>query len=154
LAPWADALYACDLKWWNKYHSEVVGNFKGEKWSCDRRVAHPGVCKIEGVAEPGLSLDETIIHQGGNSGYQAINLAFHWGAAKIVLLGFDCQIVDGKAHWFGQHPHGLVQNQPFNQWKLRFNALAEDLEAQGVDVVNCSENTALTCFKIERIENV
>jgi hypothetical protein len=128
-------LYACDLKWWNKYHAEAVEKFKGEMWSCDKRVDHAGVNKIEGVSEPGLSLIEGVINQ-------------------IVLLGFDCQPVDGKAHWFGQHPKGLVQNQPFNQWQQRFPALAEDLEGQGVEVINCSQQTALTCFRIEKLENV
>ena len=87
------------------------------------------------------------MHQGGNSGYQAINLAYLWGATAIVLLGLDCSpSKDGKAHWFGQHGPGLTQRQPFDLWQAKFPRLAQDLKDDGVRVINCSRQTALTCF--------
>lgn len=88
------------------------------------------------------------IYQGGNSGYQAINLAYNWGAKNIVLLGFDCSpSKDGKAHWFGQHPRTLTTRQPFEMWQAKFPYLAEDLQNEGVRVINASRETALTCFE-------
>ena len=59
---------------------------------------------VRGSSQRGLGHDR--VHFGGNSGFQAINLAFLWGATRIILLGFDCKAVAGKDHWFGQHPQG------------------------------------------------
>jgi hypothetical protein len=92
-----------------------------------------------------------VIHQGGNSGYQAINLAYLWGAKAIVLLGFDCSpSKDGKAHWFGQHGPQLTQRQPFDLWQAKFPQLAQDLVSEGVPVLNASRETVLRCF--ERVD--
>ena len=92
-----------------------------------------------------------MIHQGGNSGYQAINLAYLWGAKAIVLLGFDCSpSKDGKAHWFGQHGPQLTQRQPFDLWQAKFPQLAQDLVSEGVPVLNASRETVLRCF--ERVD--
>ncbi|MBO6542298.1 MAG: hypothetical protein JJ939_12080 [Alphaproteobacteria bacterium] len=100
------------------------------------------------VDQPGLCLKAPYIHRGANSGYQAINLAVHLGAAKIVLLGFDMQASD-KPHWHGFHPSGL--NNPnqinFDVWIRNFDAVPPFLARAGVDLVNCSRETALTCFR-------
>lgn len=88
-----------------------------------------------------------MIHEGGNSGYQAINLAFHTGAKRIVLLGFDMQRTDGKAHWFGNHPGNMQVPSPYADWLHKFEQLAADLKVQGVEVLNCTRETALTCFE-------
>lgn len=88
-----------------------------------------------------------MIHQGGNSGYQAMNLAYLWGAKAMILLGFDCSPSKrGEAHWFGQHPAGLTQQQPYDLWQGKFPALAQDLRKEGVQVYNASRETALRCF--------
>lgn len=104
--------------------------------------------------KPGLGVNGTI-HQGGNSGYQAINLAWLWGADAIVLLGFDCSNAkDGKAHWFGQHGPRLTQRQPFSLWQANFPALAQDLCSNGARVINASRSTALDCFERMALEDV
>ena len=96
-----------------------------------------------------------MIHQGGNSGYQAINLAYLWGAKQIVLLGLDCSpSKEGKAHWFGQHGPQLTQRQPFDLWQDKFPALAQDLAREGVPVLNASRETALRCFERVKLEEL
>lgn len=93
-----------------------------------------------------------MIHWGGNSGYQCINLAYLWGARRIVLLGFDMQRTDGKAHWFGDHPQGLHNNSPYDKWLRNFDRLAADLKAEGVEVINATRKTALRCFPFASID--
>lgn len=96
-----------------------------------------------------------MIHQGGNSGYQAINLAYLFGASVIVLLGFDCSpSKSGEAHWFGQHGPQLTRQQPFALWQAKFPLLARDLEIEGVRVINASRSTALDCFERMALEDV
>ena len=105
-----------------------------------------------GASKRGLGEDR--VHFGGNSGFQAINLAYLWGAKRIVLLGFDGKAVGGKDHWFGQHPQGLTQVQPYSLWLDHFPQLAYDLKREGVEVINCSPDSAITCFKGADIETV
>lgn len=98
--------------------------------------------------DPGLCLAPPIICRGANSGFQALNLAVHLGARRIVLLGYDMQRTGGLSHWHGDHGRGL--NNPsehnFARWRRQFEEAAPTLAAAGIEVVNCSRATALTCF--------
>lgn len=95
-----------------------------------------------------------MIHWGGNSGYQAINLAYLWGARRVVLLGYDMQKTDGKSHWFGDHPKGLNGNSPYPTWIQKFDRLAADLKSEGVEVINATRETALRCFQRANLEDI
>lgn len=147
-------LYACDQKWWEKYHHEVVeSGFAGELWTQDNRAAQRfGLNRMQGTSAPGLG--RTHIHWGGNSGYQAINLAYLWGAARVVLMGYDMQRTEGKSHWFGDHPKGLSGNSPYATWVQKFDRLSADLKSEGVEVINATRETALTCFPRRPIEMI
>jgi len=91
---------------------------------------------------------------GSNSGYQAINLAFILGAGEIILLGYDMQKTGGKQHFFGDHPNGPMKvDSDYNGWLGNFEKLASDLAGKGVEVINCTRQTALTCFKRMSLED-
>lgn len=83
----------------------------------------------------------------GNSGYQAANLAFLLGARRICLLGFDMQPKDGVNHFHGDHRGGTLTNPNnglYRDWIKGFSELHEALAGEGVELVNCSRETALT----------
>jgi hypothetical protein len=144
-------LYACDAKWWEMHHENI--SFNGEKWTQDIHARRKYLLNwVLGRSKPGLGRD--CVHFGGNSGYQAINLAYLWGAKRIVLLGFDCKPVNGKDHWFGQHPRGLNQVQPYQLWLNNFVQISKDLESEGIEVINCSMLSALQCFKKAEIATI
>ena len=113
----------------------------------DGRVNRPDVFRVPSDGEPGLSLSPYRINQGGNSGYQAIGLAYHLGIKRIALVGFDMQYTGGKSHWHGDHPQGLNNPVQIDNWVHNFDRLAVDCATQGLDITNCSEQTALKCFK-------
>lgn len=137
------------------YKDEAFRTFKGEMWTqSDLASRHCGINKIEGVNRPGLSRNPAVIHTGGNSGYQVIGLAYHLGAARIVLLGYDMQKVQGKSHWHGDHPKNLKQSSPYQAWVGRFEALALDLKAEGVEVINCTPGSALRFFPMAELKDV
>ena len=153
LAPWADALYACDPTWWVAHKG--VPDFAGQKWTQSLPAAQRwGLLHIEGDREPGLSRDPNLIHFGSNSGYQAINLAVHFGARRLLLLGYDMQRTGGRSHWFGDHPTGLNNHSDYVNFAHNFNTLPPGLEMAGVEVINCSRETALTCFPRRKLTDV
>jgi hypothetical protein len=139
LAPWADVLYACDSKWWD-WHKGVPA-FQGLKYTLQSRAAKwPGVQVLTHRGESGLDLDPSAVRTGKNSGYQAINVAVHLGARRVILLGYDMR----GTHWFGNHPDG--SKPPFALCLTYFQTLVEPLHEAGVEVINCTRKTALTMF--------
>lgn len=143
LAPWAEVLYACDHRWW-KWHKGVP-EFQGLKYSLQRQSAqYKGVQILNNTGSDGLEKKTHGLRTGRNSGYQAINLALHLGARRVLLLGYDMQRTGGKSHWFGEHP--IRSNSPLSSFRQHFDGLAKRLPEYGLDVINCSRETALTCF--------
>jgi hypothetical protein len=150
-AEFADVLYGCDYKWWNHHFEDIV--FAGEMWTQDIRARREfGLNWVLGRAKAGLGKD--YIHFGSHSGYQAINLAYLWGASRIILLGYDCRSIEGKAHWFGQHPAGLNQQQGFGTWLSHYTQLADDLDAEGVEVINATPESAIRVFTDKPITEI
>lgn len=146
-------LYHCDRKWWDT-HLPIDG--KAKKYT---QVESPddiqwaearGIIPIAGSSARGLGLDK--IHHNHNSGAQAINLAYLLGYRRqIILLGFDMQNTGGRAHFFGDHPAGLRTTDASKHIPY-FDQLAADLEREGVEVINCSRQTALYQFRRATLE--
>lgn len=165
LAPWADVLYACDGAWWDHYQGVptfagskyclTVTNTKwreGDQWVRGRR-RWPGVEQLQKTGEHGLEVQPHGVRTGMNSGYQAINVAVHLGAVRIVLLGYDMQRGPKRErHWFGEHPKPLAHDSPYGGFVNCFQTLVAPLRAIRVEVVNASRETALRCFPRQSIE--
>lgn len=83
---------------------------------------------------------------GGNSGYQAVNLAYLLGASRIVMLGFDMTGEGNRNHWHLDHAGGSMTNPTpnlYREWVQMFGRLARDLKAEGVELLNASRRTAI-----------
>ncbi len=147
-APWADVVYAGDHLWWKIHIAEIKKVSRAALWTCDSGSADRWkINRVRAANKEGLGLGA--VHMGGNSGYAAINLAFLWGARKIVLLGFDMKPGEGgQKHWHLDHPEPLTQRQLFDEWIHKFKKMAEDLKARGVLVVNCTPDSALPWFPL------
>lgn len=146
--PNADVLYACDGAWWTMHFDRVHSiGVKSELWTQHAKTAEKHrINHVPGLRGTGLCRNRFAIHTGGNSGYQAIGLAHLFGARTILLVGYDMQRTGGKAHFFGDHPEKLGQGNPATMAHY-FPALGEELKAEGIDVINCTTQTALTCFR-------
>ncbi len=146
--PWATTLFAADSVWW-RYYAPKVKWFKGERVS--RTHKSVGIKIWRGKNWP---------RTGGNSGHMAIQYAVDKGAMNIVLLGFDQQKTEGKAHFHTDHPRAAEDGQRTNManaggiaaWPRLMAKTALDLKARGVTVVNLSRQTALRCFPRMTVE--
>lgn len=147
LYPRADVLYACDRGWWEKHHSATKA-FSGQRWTQDRESAEKyGLSHIAGEAGAGFSTRCGLIKFNWNSGAQAMQLGWQLGARRFVLIGFDMTPVNGKVHWFGDHPRGLINESPWQMFISAFETIAKDCEQLGIEVINTSRVSKLTCFR-------
>lgn len=150
MAPWADMLYAADSAWWRHYH--YVERFKGERWSQQKgdggwaeNAPHKGINLVTCHHSLDLSFDPTYINSGWNSSFQALNLAVLQGAKRVLLLGVDLHDRNG-AHFFGEHPLAIRRSSPFATFRKAFERAAEQCREMGIEVINCSPDSALKCF--------
>lgn len=157
LAPWADAGYACDARFWRHYGPSL--RFGGPTFALEDGAA-PWATVLRQGLEGGLSTDPTTLnigravsYHGTNSGAQAINLAYLLGASKIVLLGYDNQFApNGASHCFGEHPWRR-RPQPA-LWTPIFESIAAAAPALNLTIVNASRTTDLRCFPRLPLEQV
>lgn len=154
LAPWAEALIASDAAWWSHYRG--VPAYTGLKFCLEPSAAKwPGVQVLRNAGDAGIETEPTGVKTGRNTGAAAINLAVHFGAARVVLLGYDMEAKDeAHSHWFGAHPQGLRGGSPYALFRQMFATMVAPLQALGVTVVNCSRHTALTCFPRQPLREV
>lgn len=146
LAPWANAIYACDRLYWAEYAKQIRDQCSGEFWTINKQAATVhGLNLMPYEDGSGPPFHAGILRTGGNSGYQAVNLAWVFGASRIILLGFDMGATGGRLHWHKDHS-GKLHNpvpQKFRNWVRAFNLMAS---ACSVPIINCSRESALTCF--------
>ncbi len=143
LAPYADLLYASDSKWWI-WH-EGATDFRGWRLTREREAAlEYEIDWIESFNKSGLSQEPDKIHNGYNSGYQAVNVAYLLGCRDVYLLGYDMQKTNNKTHYFGDHPDG--RTPPFKKFIEAFTELSKMLPEYGLTITNVTRETALECF--------
>jgi hypothetical protein len=141
LVPFLDLLYACDLRWWEYHHDKVYDTYK---WTSNKEASDKfSLNYIEGHSLPDLCLDKFAIHYGFNSGYQLINLAYHFGVREFYLVGYDMR---ANGHFFGNHPWPLVTTSPYELFISRYKTITLP------SIVNCTPGSALTVFPYKDLE--
>ena len=152
LAPWADVLLYADDRWlaWNRAD---LGRFRGGRLvkRCRPLVsfAAPDVHVIERAPHRVDLSDDPRWVAGFCSGGAAINLAYLFGARRIVLLGFDMR----PGHWHDRHRTASDPANYDRRYAAAIARMAPRLAAAGVDVVNATPGSALRCFPILRPED-
>lgn len=136
LAPWADALVSADSAWWDA-HPDAL-QFAGKRYGLV-----PQWIDLRGI-------ERLSAPQGTNSGLLAVMVAAGLGAKKIVLLG--CDMHSPGDHFFGRHAHGLksTTQERMEVFKRQFASY----KPRGIEIVNCTPGSALTCYPKANLEDV
>lgn len=175
LCPWADILFWADMRW--------------IQWNAPRLHLHTGeyryTCQLAGLTEdmraryiewkpritdePNLKwnafdLDPEKV-AGFDGGSRCINLAYHTGAERVVLLGFDMHDLpmtswrDGNFH--SEHAEPPLEGQRAEKFIPAHDRMATEIERlresdEGFtfEVLNATPNSALRCWPRVKLENV
>jgi len=156
LMPYARMMYAADAPWWEVHKGAPA--FAGERWSVleftkpEATAAKLATADkydinlIYGAPGFGFSVDKKVLHYGANSGFQAINLALHIGASRVLLVGFN---MEGD-HFFGKHPLPLRNTDPGAFIRYFNNAAAAH---NGAAIINCTPRSELKSFPYQPLES-
>ena len=158
LRPYANVLYFVDGAWWQRQMDENAFSLDGAvrfhdliyKGNWIKGGAgfdnHPQIKQLAFTGQVGLEENPQALRHGSNSGHSAINLAYLFGAKRIVLLGYDMCCVPGRAHWHdrqdGWGPE-YFQTVLQNEFLPLFAYLVEPLRRAGVEVINATPGSAL-----------
>lgn len=132
------------------FETDLIRAFRG-RYMIVRSKHHPGL--PQEVLRVARAKDHTTLCEltdhvcGYDSGTSAINLAYHFGAKEIVLLGYD--MTGGH---FCKHP---LQNPPADHFRRHMTTLADlnaDAIRKGIRIVNCSPISAVAAFEKQSLE--
>jgi hypothetical protein len=174
--PWTDVHLSCDGPWWRWYwHKSPLLRYLNERiplYTWYPEIANDfGIKYIKAITKDGLSTDPGIVHINHGSGPMMMNLAYLYGARKMVLLGHDMRFApdyDARRrypgsfprHFFGEYP------KPLQHWPSvkipksgHLQGLIETyekmrVEAYGIEVINCTPESALTMYPYRPWEEV
>jgi hypothetical protein len=155
LCQWAEVVYGCDGPWWRA--RKGLPEYTGLKLAHDSSVCATfrDVHKIEITNDDKLRFDVPgLVGSGGNSGFQALNIASQFGARRILLIGFDMHVGSGL-HWYGRNSWSGSNNPAMvhlMRWRDAFTLQAPVLRRMGIEVVNASADSALRCFDIAGVD--
>ena len=156
LAPWIDVMYYGDCTWPKKYGGDDFYTFKGLKiTTCPQHVNRHDVKVVTKKNAPyGIITDPSFVSWNLSSGACAVNLAFHFGVKKIVLLGYDMQYVNGEKNWHNFYKDQRGKHEPYARFLMPFNYIAKDLARHEIECVNATPGSKLTLFPMVGINEV
>lgn len=157
IAPFADIHYFADYHWWTWHRDrEEFKNFGGQKCTIEGTgmlVSDASVFMLHNYGREQLSDTPNGLHTGLNSGFQTLNIAYLAGAKRVLLLGYDMKFQGKKTHWHEGHPQKTPENN-YSMYARRFNSAVPQLKRAGVEVINCSPDSALSAFPRGNLESV
>jgi hypothetical protein len=132
------------------FERDLIQQFRGQ-YVIVRSKHHPGlpasVLRVARTKDHHALCDLRDHVCGYDVGTSAINLAYHFGATEIVLLGYD--MTGGH---FCPHP---LQNPPADHFRRHMSTLhylASDAMRKGIRIVNCSPISKVTAFEKQPLE--
>ena len=162
LGAWVDWAVFADKRWWGWNHEEVSRWENRERVVClvpqllgDGREKWPWLKILRrDEARFGLSVEPDTVCWNRGCGGAAINVAYLLGASKVVLLGFDMRIVEGKHNWHDNHQK--VERDKIYQGSMMpfLKPMSDAMKVTGLQIVNATPGSAMNLFPVKTLEEV
>ena len=161
IGAWMDMIYFGDKSFFDKVKYDLIDYPGLIVTSSDKRAINdktiPGVKQLQRMPKKwtlGIAEKNNAVCWNHNSGAAAISIAAHTGVKRIILIGFDMTMdSDANRHWhflYGEK----VKPPPYPTHLLGFPVIAKQAKERGIEILNCSTNTAIKSFKIVKLEDV
>lgn len=161
-----DVFHACNPEFYHYYWDKGLDAIEADKFTWDRDTAlRYDIYHVSGKWAKGLSTNKGYIHYHHGSGPQLINIALHYGAKEMLLVGWDMRYPDkvsdkeyrSKRHFFGEYPKEL-QHWPKTGQDGSFTGLIKEMETiipsdYGINIYNCTKGSSLKCFEFRNLED-
>lgn len=103
-----------------------------------------------GGCPSGITNRNNAISWNKNTGFASINLAYHLGVKRIILVGFDMDLdSSGKHHWHGLYrKNGAPPKKlPFERHLKQAPTIKRDADRLGIEIINASPDSKIKEFK-------
>lgn len=159
-APWASVLFYADRRWWDREYAERLKelmSFEGLIVTTDT-TEHSRLLHLKRVvpttAKNGMATAPDTISMERTSLQGAMNLCYHFGAKRIVLLGADNRDApNGRIHHHDEYPW-VRHNESWDIKSEQMGYGAAALQRLGVEVINCSPVSTLKYWPIRALADV
>ena len=158
-APWADVLFFMDNGWFYQ-HREIVEAWPSLVVTCSRaakREMPNKVNRVQHETRPDFPpAGSPCIRGGRSSGHMAVSLAIAMGAARVVLVGFDMRIVDGRSHHHDDYADRNLDHQAvvLNEFVEGFEGWNAAALARGCTILNATPGSAVTEFPFVDLDDL
>lgn len=142
----ADPLYFTDNAW-NENRPELARHWPGPVVTSNRNAKMRLGAAVRYIDVLALTRAMGVMSDRvqASSGHIAACLIAEMGAARIVLVGFECRLVNGRSHGHADYSHedaAAFEERFLPGWRALAPAFAE----RGVDVLNATPGSAITDF--------
>jgi hypothetical protein len=154
-APWAEILFFHDNAWFET-HREIVEAWSGLVVSVSRAAKGTlpdKIHRVQIVDRLDFMVGHSDLKFGRSSGHTAISLAVALGAGRIVLLGYDMRLVDGRSHHHDDYSQ-TDEHLYSRDFLVHFTGWQAAAEAAGVEIVNATPNSALREFPMMAFDDI
>lgn len=151
--PWAEVLYWTDARFY-RWNQTDIDSLNCLKITCRNapQLKHD-VILLTSSGRDGLDKRPNFIRAGNNSGFAAINVAYHLGVKRIYLLGYDMHSEQGSTHWhegYGiRHDHNIYARNMISN----FSGIVDILRNEGVEIWNANPKSAMTYIPKCKLED-
>lgn len=162
LAPWASVLFFTDSSWYEQ-RRDLVKNWPGIVVTMSRtaKIELPDkVKRVRGEGDPLLPIlafprrGAAFIWQGRSSGHTAISLAIAMGAARVIMLGYDMRVVDGREHCHAEYSGKRDLGQYASDFVPAFSGWNRAALKSGVQILNATPDSAVREFRMVTLDEV
>lgn len=165
IGDWIDMLFFGDGGFYLNNKARIA-RFPGLKVSCHSHVNKDNWVKFlgrDGKKPKGISTAPNLVSWNNNSGAAAISVAAHAGAKRIILLGFDMKLnSNNQQHFHNAYGRGIInlndprkkRKMPFDRHLRGFPAIAEDAARMGIEIINASPESVISCFKKMTVKEI